>query len=208
MIVRPGLHGGQNHLAEIVNVGAARIFGGKFHFLAVLPPEANHFRNLIESLLARHSQLVLEVQVGSGEKNMQAGFGGGFEAAQRRIHVLLGRAGEGCYTATFNFSGYGARRVQVAGRGDREARFENVNPQLLDLPGKLQLFLAIHRKAGRLLAVSQGGVENLQHVHGDSFPTAHTASETRTAQGVQFIMVASRINLAYIRLMQRASLFS
>src|SRR6185437_14433020 len=152
-------------------------------------------------------QLVFQVQVGRGEKNMQAGFGGRFEAAQRRIHIFLARTGEGCYTAAFDFRSYSARGVQISGRRDREARLENVHAQFLDLAGKLQLFLAIHREAGRLLAVSQGGVENLQYIHGASLPTTHTASETRTTQQVQFIMVATRINSAYIYELRKGASF-
>ena len=102
---------------------------------------------------------------------MQAGFCGRFEAAQRRIYILLARAGERRYSAMLDFGGYGARRFEIAGRGDRETRFEDVHAQLFDLPGELQLLLAVHRKTGRLLAVAQRRIENLYRVHGDSFHT-------------------------------------
>ena len=161
-------------------------------------PEANHFRNLVERFFARHAQLVFQVQVGRGEKNMQAGFCGRFEPAQRSVYIFLARARERGYAAAFNFCGYGARRIQVAGRSDRETRFEDIDAKLFDLVGKLQFFLAIHRKAGRLLAVAQSRVENL-HAFPWRLLSTHTASETRRAQQVQFIMVASRINRAYIR---------
>jgi hypothetical protein len=49
--------------------------------------------------------------------------------------------------------------VQVARRGGREAGLDNVDPQPLELAGDLDLLLGVHRRARRLLAVAQGGVE-------------------------------------------------
>src|SRR5271154_245785 len=126
---------------------------------------------------------------------MQAGFGGRLESAQGGFYVVLFRAGERRYPAILDFGGHGPGRVQISGRGYGEARFDNIHTELLDLPGELELLLAIHRKTGGLFAVAQRGIENLHVIHGNSF---HSASEPRTAQGVQFIMVATRINISYI----------
>ena len=125
------------------------------------------------------AQLVFQVQIRSGKEKMQAGFCGRFEAAQRRIYIFLARAGERRYAAMLDFGGYGARRFEIAGRGDRETRFENVHAEFFDLPGELQLLLPVHRETGRLLAVTQRRIEDLNRVHGNSF---HSASEPRTAQ--------------------------
>jgi hypothetical protein len=100
---------------------------------------------------------------------MQAGFCGRLETAQGGVYVVLFRAGERRYGAMLDFGGHGSRGFEVPGRGDREAGFDDVNAELLDLPRELKLFLAMHRKARRLLAVSQSGVKNLDGFHGDSF---------------------------------------
>ena len=96
---------------------------------------------------------------------MQAGFCGRFESAQRRIYVLLARAGERRYAAMLDFGGYGAGGFQIAGRGDREAGFEDVHAELFDLAGEPQLFVAVHGEAGRLLAVAQRRIEDLHGIH-------------------------------------------
>ena len=94
-----GFNRRQNNLAKIVDIRAAGVFGGKFDFVAVLPAEPHHFRDLFERLLARGAQFVFQVQVRSGEENVQAGFCGRLETAQRRFYVLLARAGQSRYAA-------------------------------------------------------------------------------------------------------------
>ena len=54
--------------------------------------------------------------------------------------------------------------LEVAGRGDREAGLDHVDPQPRQLLGDLHLLGGVQRDAGRLLAVSQGGVENVDAV--------------------------------------------
>src|ERR1017187_3419074 len=184
---RTGFDGSQNRLAEVIDFSTAGILGGKFHLIAVLFAEAHHFRNLIDGLLACGSQLVFQVQVGSSEEKVQARLCGRLETAQGSIYVVLYLKYKLRYGAMLDFSGHGSRGLQVSGGGNRETRFDDVHAELLDLPRKLQLFLAIHRKAGGLLAVSQRRVEDLNGFHSDSF---HSDSEPRKAQGVQFIIVA------------------
>ena len=49
---------------------------------------------------------------------------------------------------------------EVAFRGDREAGLDDVDAQLVEELGDLELLLVGHGGAGRLLAVAQGGVED------------------------------------------------
>jgi hypothetical protein len=50
--------------------------------------------------------------------------------------------------------------LEVAGRGDREARLDDVDAQARELVGDLELLGRVERDAGRLLAVAQRGVED------------------------------------------------
>ena len=54
--------------------------------------------------------------------------------------------------------------LEVAGRGDREAGLDHVDPQAGELLGDLHLLGGVQRDPGRLLAVSQGGVEDVDAV--------------------------------------------
>jgi hypothetical protein len=49
---------------------------------------------------------------------------------------------------------------EVAGRGDREARLDDVDAQPRELVGDLELLGRVERDARRLLAVAQRGVED------------------------------------------------
>ena len=68
---RSRVDSGLADLTEIVDIGAACVFGGKFHFSDLLPAVANHRADGFKSLFARHIELHLQVKVGSGKENMQ-----------------------------------------------------------------------------------------------------------------------------------------
>ena len=53
-----------------------------------------------------------------------------------------------------------ADRLEVAGRGDREAGLDDVDAEVGQRPGDLQLLGQVHARAGRLLAVAQRRVED------------------------------------------------
>ena len=55
-------------------------------------------------------------------------------------------------------------RLEVAGRGDREAGLDHVDAQPRELLGDLDLLGGVQRDPGRLLAVSQRGVEDVDAV--------------------------------------------
>src|SRR5271154_4515832 len=57
-------------------------------------------------------------------------------------------------------------RPQMRGRGDREAGLDDVDAQGLEGAGDLELLGQVHRCARRLLAVTQGGVEDDDAVGG------------------------------------------
>ena len=59
-----------------------------------------------------------------------------------------------------------ADRLEIALRGDREARLDDVDAHLVEELGDLELLLEGHGGAGALLAVAQGGVEDQDAVLG------------------------------------------
>ena len=54
-----------------------------------------------------------------------------------------------------------AHRLEIAVRRDRKTGLDDVDAHLLERPGDPQFFLEVHRTAGRLLAITQRGVENV-----------------------------------------------
>ena len=63
-----------------------------------------------------------------------------------------------------NFAGDGADGLGVAVGGDGEAGFEDVDAEGRELMGHAQLFGVVHGAAGGLLAVAEGGVEEVDAV--------------------------------------------
>ena len=54
--------------------------------------------------------------------------------------------------------------LEVAGRGDREAGLDHVDAEAGELLRDLDLLLRVQRDAGRLLAVAQGRIEDVDPV--------------------------------------------
>jgi hypothetical protein len=92
--------------------------------------------------------------------------GGGFDGGEGRIYVTLTGAGERGDFAIANIFRYGADAVEVAGRGDRESGFDDVNAEGLELMRHAEFFGDGHGKAGRLFAVAESSVEDLNALHG------------------------------------------
>ena len=101
----------------------------------------------------------------------------------------------------FDLASHRLGRFQVAGRGDGEACLHHVNAKLLDLPSQPEFFVPVHRKAGRLFAVPQSGIENLYRVHVDSFTRKVSA---RCSHRVKFIIIEYGISISYIVIVVRS----
>ena len=67
-------------------------------------------------------------------------------------------------TGPLDVRGDRPHRLGVRLRRDREAGLDDVDAERRELARQLQLLVDPHRKAGRLLAVAQGGVEDRQPV--------------------------------------------
>ena len=80
------------------------------------------------------------------------------------VDVGLVGAGEAADHRALDPAGDRLDRLEVAGRGDREAGLDHVDPEPGELLGDLDLLGGVQRDAGRLLAVPQGGVEDVDAV--------------------------------------------
>ena len=80
-----------------------------------------------------------------------------------------------------------ADRGEVALGRDGEARLNDVDAERLELGGDAQLFLEVHRAAGRLLPVTQGRVEDADVIGHGPCPVAdaNRVGPTRAAAPVE-----------------------
>ena len=94
-------------------------------------------------------------------------------------------------------------RLEVAGRGDREAGLDHVDAQARELLGDLELLLRVQRDPGRLLAVAQRRVEDVD-------PVARAIPSWCSALMRAFLLLASALpidSLLVLRLSRRPALF-
>ena len=80
------------------------------------------------------------------------------------VDVGLVGAGQAADHRALDLAGDRLDRLEVAGRGDREAGLDHVDAQPRELLGDLDLLGGVQRDAGRLLAVPQRGVEDVDAV--------------------------------------------
>ncbi len=80
------------------------------------------------------------------------------------VDVGLVGAGQAADHRALDVAGDRLDRLEVAGRGDREAGLDHVDPQARQLLGDLDLLAGVQRDAGRLLAVAQCRVEDVDAV--------------------------------------------
>ena len=83
----------------------------------------------------------------------------------RAVDVLEARAREAGDDRAAYGLGDGLDGIEVTVGGDRETGLDHVDPEACELLGDLQLLGDVERDAGRLFAVSQGRVEDLDRFH-------------------------------------------
>ena len=161
-----GIDSGLADLTEIVDIGAAGVFGGKFHLSDLLPAVTNHRADGFKSLFARHVQLHLQVKVRGGKENMQTRGRREFERFDRCVNIELFCARQCCDRHIAHFACDRLNRFQVAAGRDRETSFDGVHAKFRELASHPDLLLRLHGEARRLFPVAEGGVEYAHYVHG------------------------------------------
>jgi hypothetical protein len=91
---------------------------------------------------------VLQVDVGGGDEDMDAGPRRPFDGLQGAIDVLITRAGQREDDGRPDRQGDPTDRFEIAIRRSREPRLDDVDAQALELPGDDELLLDVHRRAG------------------------------------------------------------
>src|SRR6185312_6593902 len=86
----------------------------------------------------------------------------------RTLHIFFLAAGQGRNAWTANLARDKLHRGEVAVRGNGEAGFEHIDAQLVERLRHAQLFRDVHAASGRLLAVTQRGIEDRDSFHGVS----------------------------------------
>src|SRR5919108_1318356 len=154
------------HLQQKIRVAARRILGREFDVVSELLGVAYSLHRRFHDLLPRHSQFVLQMDIGRGDERMDAGVPGMFDGLQSPVDIRFLGARETDYPRTTDFFAHSSHRVEIAVRRGGKARFDHIDAELFQLPGNDYFLFDRHARAGRLLAVTQGRIEYLHHVIG------------------------------------------
>src|SRR5690606_148104 len=129
--------------------------------------ELDRLHRLLEALLLCDLQLVLEMDRRGGEEGVETRAIGMLERGCGALDVQPGRSGEPGDHWTPDLPSDRRDGVEVVRRADREARFDDVHPERLELMRHTQLLGRRHGGARRLLAIAERSVEDLdpRHLH-------------------------------------------
>ena len=108
-----------------------------------------------------------------------------FEGVPGDVNVLEPGAGEAADgDAVADQCGDALHGLEVAGAGDGKAGLDHVHAEPFELAGDLHLLVNVERRPRRLLAVAQGGVEDLDSVGGHGTLTFSQNRPTLAARPV------------------------
>ena len=155
-----GLDRGLDAAAEEIVFGAGAVLARPFDVVGVAA-RARHLRDhhlvdLVRLLL----QLVFHVHRRGGQEGVDAPPLRRPDRFGAAVDVLEGGAREPADHGVLGASGDFVDGGEVALRGDRKAGLDDVDAHLVEQLGDFELLLVGHGRAGALLAVAQGGVEN------------------------------------------------
>jgi hypothetical protein len=104
------------------------------------------------------------VQRAGGDERVDARARRALQRLGRARDVAVVGACQRAHRALAHRVGNRPHRLEVSVGGGREAGFDHVDAQALELARDAQLLLACHRRAGGLFAIAQRGVEDDQLV--------------------------------------------
>ena len=141
-------------LGEEPRLGARGVFGRELDVVAEVTCPRYFVTRAADDLALCHSQLVLAVDLAGGQKDVDARPGGVTNGIPGSFDVAAGCPCQPRDDRSFDLAGDGRDCFEIAGRGDREAGFDDVHAEFGEGAGELELLLDAHARPRRLLAVA------------------------------------------------------
>ena len=141
-------------------MNSGRIFRRKFHIVGELPRERDAGDDGFETRVASDPELAREVQIRGREENVQPSPLAGLQGAGSLLDILPAAPRQRGDDGPAHVARYLPDRFGIGGRRDGEAGLDDVDPERIERPGERELRLDIQGEAGRLLAVTERGVED------------------------------------------------
>src|SRR5439155_27100389 len=133
-----------------------------------------------------------------GEKGVDTRALGSLESGRRSLDVERAAAGQSSHLHPWVLAAHRIHGFIIAVGGDREAGFEDVHAQLDQFAGHAKLFRNGHAASGRLLAVPECRVEDVDSIAHRGFPPGIVPLVCRMRFGFsKFILLSYCINNCY-----------
>ena len=165
--------------AEEIGLRAGTVLATPLHVVAEIARACNAVDDRLVHLLGLHLQLVFHVQRAGCNEGVDAFALGRFERFRRAFDILPVGPRQPAYDRGGDGLGNLLHGLEIAVRRDGETGLDDIDAELVQHLGDAQLFLQVHGRARRLLAVAQSRVENddsvvvlaLAHLFGPSLRT-------------------------------------
>ena len=157
-------------LHQEVDVRPSGVLGAEFDLRVraeSLSAVGHPLRGGEQRLVARDSQLVLEVDVAAGDEDVQVRPFCNPKGFHRTLRISVLAAGEPGHRHAPGFAGDRLDRLELAGRGGRKAGLDHVDVEADELAGDLDLLGDREPGPGSLLAVAESRVEDPDRPRGN-----------------------------------------
>ena len=152
-------HGGYD-LGQKLGFGAGCVFRREFHVVARFTGHSHGLHGPPHDFLAGHFQLELAVNLAGGDEYMDTLACRRLQCARGLLDISLVAARQRADRNSLDGAGNFPHRLEVSGRGRRKARLDDIHAHIPERARNLELLAQRHAAAGRLLAVTQGGVKD------------------------------------------------
>ena len=163
---RPGVDRGFHRPAQEIRIRPRRILGRPFDIAAQVAGMADRKTDRFQHLFRRLVQLHLHVQRRGGDEGVDARVACALQRRPGPFDIGRGGAGQAGDDGGVAHVGDGLHGFEITFAGDGETGFDDVHAQRFQLRCDFQFFLEIHRAAGGLFPVAQGGVEDADTIIG------------------------------------------
>ena len=151
-------------LGQEIELGAGRVFGRKLHVLQIALGPLDAGDGAAHDLFLGHAQLEFAMDGAGGQEHVDARPLRLLQGLPGAIDVVVVAPGQAANRRPVHLPGNHLHRLEIPWRGDGKTGLDDVHAKFLEGVGDFQLFSQVHARAGRLLAVAQGRVENNQAV--------------------------------------------
>src|SRR5579884_2941036 len=161
---RARFHHGARDLFEVIEIGARGVFSRKLHVIGELARELHRGAGLVKHLLAGLFQLVLQMDVAGGDEGVDARPAGVLQRCGGTLDVAGAGPAERGDLYPRELAAYGLHGFKVALRSYGKAGLEDIDAKLHQLLRHAQLLGYGHAASGRLFAVPQRSVKDVNAI--------------------------------------------